>query len=103
MPDLTRAGSLRACLSAVARSQIDLPGMQRVRAGHSVQEEQAVAVIDLMLQSPRLEGICCDQHSLAAQGKLSRHGDLGRTLHISGEMRHGHTTLATLLVATGLH
>ena len=39
------------------RSEVDLALVDRVRAGHPVEEEQAGAVVDLVLQRPRLEPV----------------------------------------------
>ena len=42
-------------------------------------------------------------HAFAAQRELPSHDDLGRPLHVAGEVWHRHATLATLLVTTCLH
>ena len=49
-----------------------------MRAGDPVEEEQAVAVVDLVLQGPRLEGVGLELDLLAGAGQLAADDDPAR-------------------------
>src|SRR5215216_320973 len=69
--------SVRVSASCIGRSEIDLPGVDGVGTNHPVEEQRAAAVVDLMLERARLEGIGGDQHPFAAQRKQASYGYLG--------------------------
>jgi hypothetical protein len=60
--------------------------MDRVRSSGPVEEEKALAVVDLVLQGTRLEGVGLDRHLGAGAGCVTAYDDPGRALHVAGEV-----------------
>lgn len=54
--------------SAERASEVGLAGVDGVRASHPVEKEEAVAVVDLVLQRPGLERVRLDHHVCAGAG-----------------------------------
>ena len=73
--------------------------MYAVRSADSVQEEQSVGVVNLVLQRHGLETVGDDLHPLPGQWKLTSNDQTLGPDDVPGEVRHRHTTLATALPA----
>src|SRR5690242_9218147 len=69
-----------------------------MRAGNPIEEEQALAVVDLVLQHTGLEGVRLDGDLGARPRRLTSYDDAGGPLDVAGQVGHGHATLAGLLV-----
>ena len=70
-----------------------------MRPGGPVEEEQASAVIDLVLQGPGLEGIGRDLAPLPRAWLLTSYDESRRPLDVTGEVGHRHAAFASLFVA----
>src|SRR5690606_21581487 len=74
-------------------SEVHLTRVDRVGTRDPVQEEQAGAVVDLMLERPRLERVGGHRHRLLGPGQVSAHHHPPGAFHVAGEVRYGHTPL----------
>ena len=61
-----------------ARSRYVRRAWIAVRAGRAVEEQQPVAVVDLVLQRPRLERLGLERDLLAGAGQLAAYDDPAR-------------------------
>jgi len=73
--------------------------MYAVWPAHTVQEEQAHRVVDLVLQGDSLESVRADLHPLPGQRELPSNNQAPGTGEIPGEVRDGHAALATTFLA----
>src|SRR5689334_11355103 len=88
--------------TSALESEVGLAGVDRVRASRAVEEQQALAVVDLVLERPGLEGVRGQLDVVAGAGQLTAYDEPGRPLHVTGEVGDAHAALARLLVARGL-
>jgi RNA polymerase sigma factor (sigma-70 family) len=93
-PDKDRDGAGRPALRRV-------PRVYRVGAADPVEEEQSGAVVDLVLECPRLERVGAEFDLLTGTGELAGHDDPSGALDVAPDVRQRQAPLAPLAPATG--
>src|SRR3954454_5561309 len=73
--------------------KVGLAWVDRVRTRGAVEEEQASAVVDLVLERPRFESLALEDHLRTGAGLPPADDQAGCALHVTGQVRHAHAPL----------
>src|SRR3954452_2682899 len=79
--------------SAEGRLPVDLAGEDGAGSNQTVEEEQAVEVVELVEERARLEGVYL-QDAAAAVARSATSDEAGGAGDVAGEIRHAHASLA---------